>query len=43
LARADAIPTLIENLTAEYYQPCARRPSILLCKPVSGSSVLLMQ
>jgi N-acetylgalactosamine kinase len=42
LARKEAVPRLIENLTARYYGPSDKLPAILLCKPIAGSSVLLM-
>ena len=41
LAHKNAIPGLIENLTEEYYSPYGKPPSILLCKPIAGSGVLL--
>ena len=41
LAHSDAVPRLVENLAARYYQPCNKPPSVLLCKPIVGSGVLL--
>jgi galactokinase len=42
LARSDAVPRLVESLTEQYYGPQDKPPAILLCKPIAGSSVLLM-
>jgi N-acetylgalactosamine kinase len=42
LARKEAVPLLTENLAVRYYRPYDRPPAILLCKPIAGSSVLLM-
>jgi galactokinase len=41
LAQEDALPRLVENLTAQYYRPSGRPPSVMVCKPIAGSSVLL--
>jgi N-acetylgalactosamine kinase len=41
LARRADIPTLIDNLTEQYYKPHAKPPSVLVCRPVAGSDVLL--
>jgi len=41
LARRDAVPNLIHNLTELYYTPNARPPTVLICRPVAGSDVLL--
>jgi N-acetylgalactosamine kinase len=42
LARREAVPQLVENLTERYYSLQDKRPSVLLCNPIAGSSVLLM-
>jgi N-acetylgalactosamine kinase len=42
LAHSDAVYRLIERMTEQYYAPHDKPPSILLCKPIAGSSVLLM-
>lgn len=41
LAHKDALPGLIESLTQAYYLPYHKWPSILPCKPIAGSGVLL--
>ncbi len=41
LAHGHAIPQLVENLTGEYYARYRKPPSILLCKPIAGSGILL--
>jgi hypothetical protein len=41
LARQEAVPQLVENLTGQYYTPHGRPPAVLLCNPIAGSSVLL--
>jgi len=40
-AHRDAISNLIHNLTERYYSPQARPPTILICRPIAGSNVLL--
>lgn len=42
LTHKDAISILVENLTELYYAPSGRPPAIMPCKPIAGSSVLLM-
>jgi hypothetical protein len=42
LARKDALPRLIGNLTEQYYHPYGKEPAIMVCKPIAGSGVLLM-
>jgi N-acetylgalactosamine kinase len=42
LARADAVPQLRADLLARYYTPYEQPPAVLLCEPIAGSSVLLM-
>ncbi|MFL7811633.1 MAG: galactokinase, partial [Anaerolineae bacterium] len=42
LAREDAIPRLRADLLAHYYGPYDQPPAILLCEPIAGSGVLLM-
>jgi N-acetylgalactosamine kinase len=42
LARAEEVTRLVENLTTQYYKPQGKSPAILLCRPIGGSSVLLM-
>jgi N-acetylgalactosamine kinase len=42
LARGDALERLAENLREQYYTPCGIPPSIMVCKPIAGSGVLLM-
>jgi len=37
----DFILNLIHNLTERYYSPQARPPTILICRPIAGSNVLL--
>ncbi len=37
----DAISNLTHNLTEQYYLPSARQPTILTCRPVAGSNILL--
>ena len=41
LARREAVPQLVENLTEQYYGPQGKPPAVLLCNPIAGSSVLL--
>jgi N-acetylgalactosamine kinase len=41
LARRDAVPQLVERLTRDYYEPAAKPPAILICKPIAGSGVLM--
>jgi N-acetylgalactosamine kinase len=40
-AHRDAISNLIHNLTERYYSPHAKPPTILICRPIAGSNVLL--
>jgi N-acetylgalactosamine kinase len=42
LAHKDVIPRLTEHLTEAYYKPYGKPPSVLSCKPIAGSGVLLM-
>ncbi|MBN1581962.1 MAG: galactokinase, partial [Anaerolineae bacterium] len=42
LARKNALPRLIKNLTEQYYRPYDKPPAIMVCKPIAGSGVLLM-
>lgn len=37
----DFVSTLIDNLTERYYLPHAQSPTILICRPIAGSNVLL--
>lgn len=41
LAHKDQVPSLAESLTDHYYRPYDKPVSIMLCKPISGSGVLL--
>jgi len=41
LAHKDQAPALAGSLTEHYYQPYDKPVSIMLCKPISGSGVLL--
>ena len=41
LAQRDAVSKLVTNLTQHYYQPHAKDPTILVCRPVAGSAVLM--
>jgi N-acetylgalactosamine kinase len=41
LARADALPELQQRLVDCYYEPAGKPPSVLVCKPIAGSGVLL--
>ncbi len=41
LARRTDIPSLTTNLTEQYYKPHNKPPSVLVCRPVAGSDVLL--
>jgi N-acetylgalactosamine kinase len=41
LAQRDAVSNLAANLTRRYYQPRAKDPTILVCRPVAGSAVLM--
>lgn len=41
LAHKDQVPALAESLTDHYYRPYDKPVSIMLCKPISGSGVLL--
>jgi galactokinase len=42
LARSDAVSRLRASLLAHYYEPHDQPPAMLLCEPVAGSGVLLM-
>jgi len=42
LAHNDAVPRLRADLIKHYYEPHDQPPAILLCEPIAGSSVLLM-
>jgi galactokinase len=42
LAHKDATLRLVENLTEQYYRPSGKPSTVLLCTPIAGSSVLLM-
>ena len=37
----DTVSNLIHNLTERYYFPHAQPPTILICRPIAGSNVLL--
>lgn len=41
LASKTAIPDLVANLTRQYYEPERLSPTILICKPIAGSGILL--
>ena len=41
LAHRDAVPRLLKALTKQYYTTQGKAPSILVCRPVAGSGVLL--
>jgi len=41
LAHKDQVPALAGSLTEHYYQPYDKPAAIMLCKPISGSGVLL--
>jgi len=41
LAHRDAVSNLVTNLTQHYYQPHAKAPKILVCRPVAGCDVLM--
>jgi galactokinase len=41
LAQKETVPRLVKNLTQEYYVPQGRPPTVLLCNPIAGSSILL--
>ncbi len=41
LVHRDAVSNLVANLTQYYYQPQAKAPTILVCRPVAGSDVLM--
>ncbi len=41
LAHRDAVANLVANLTRQYYQPQAKAPMTLVCRPVAGSAVLM--
>jgi galactokinase len=41
LAHRDAVSNLVANLTQHYYQPHAKAPTILVCRPVAGCDVLM--
>ena len=37
----DTVSNLVHNLTERYYFPHAQPPTILICRPIAGSNVLL--
>jgi N-acetylgalactosamine kinase len=39
----DAVSNLIHNLSERYYSPHAKPPTVLICRPVAGSNVLLSE
>ena len=41
LAHRDAVSNLVANLTRHYYEPHAKEPTILVCRPVAGSAVMM--
>ncbi len=41
LAHSDVVSDLVSNLTQHYYQPHAKAPTILVCRPVAGCDVLM--
>jgi len=41
LAHRDVVSNLATNLRRHYYQPQAKAPTILVCRPVAGSDVLM--
>ena len=41
LVQREAVSNLVANLTRHYYQPQAKAPTILVCRPVAGSAVLM--
>ena len=41
LTRGESFPALQEALAERYYRPCGQEPSILVCRPIGGSGVLL--
>jgi len=43
LVHRDAVSNLIHNLTERYYTPHAKPPTVLICRPVAGSDVLLRE
>jgi N-acetylgalactosamine kinase len=42
LAHSDAVSRLRADLLTHYYEPYDQPPAVLLCEPIAGSSVLLM-
>ena len=42
LARSDAVSRLRASLRTHYYEPYGQPPAMLLCEPIAGSGVLLM-
>ncbi len=43
LAHREAVSDLVSNLRQHYYQPHAKAPTILVCRPVAGSDVLMRE
>ena len=43
LAHRDAVSNLVANLTQQYYRPSGKAPTILVCRPVAGSDVLMRE
>ena len=43
LTPRDAVSKLIHNLTERYYHPHNKPPTMLICRPVAGSNVLLRE
>jgi N-acetylgalactosamine kinase len=41
LAHREAVANLVSNLTQYYYQPNEIEPTILVCRPVAGSDILM--
>jgi N-acetylgalactosamine kinase len=41
LTHRDVMPSLVRNLTEKYYLPSDRKPSVLPCRPIAGSGVLM--
>jgi galactokinase/NDP-sugar pyrophosphorylase family protein len=42
LAHRDAVSSLARCLKERYYEPFGKSPAVLLCKPIAGSGVMLM-
>jgi N-acetylgalactosamine kinase len=43
LAHREAVSSLINNLDEQYYKPHDKPPTVLVCRPVAGSGVLLRE